>query len=82
MAVNASTMMDIRSINQAKYVSENLRISNIIPASDLNKDFAFIESFKKLLPGVGLELMADEGCIFCCPTKNITSLVWQARKHS
>jgi len=71
LAVNASTMMDIRSINQAKYASENLGISNIIPTSDLNKDFAFIESFKKLLPDVGLELMADEGCIFCCPTKNI-----------
>ncbi|RJE47903.1 phage tail protein [Dehalobacter sp. MCB1] len=71
LSVNASTMMDIRSITQAKYVVENLGISNIIPASDLNKDFAFIESFKKLFPETGLELMADEACIYGCPTKNI-----------
>ncbi|TCX48925.1 U32 family peptidase [Dehalobacter sp. 14DCB1] len=71
LSVNASTMMDIRSITQAEYVVENLGISNIIPASDLNKDFTFIESFKKSFQNTTLELMADEGCIFACPTKNI-----------
>lgn len=72
LSLNASTMMDIRTITQAKYAVQELGITNIIPAADLNKDFTFIESYKKIFSDKAtLEIMADEACIYACPTKNM-----------
>lgn len=66
-----STMMQVDSIKKAQYINSEFHPKAVIPSTDLNKDFIFIESFKKLLPSVELELTANEGCIFCCPLKNL-----------
>lgn len=50
--VGASTMMDVTSVTKAAYLAEYLNIKYVIPSTDLNKDFDFIESFRALLPDV------------------------------
>lgn len=72
MNIGISTMMHVDSIGKAKYLKELFNnIEYLIPCVDINKDFDFIRAFKTLLPDVNLELMANEGCLFCCPTKNL-----------
>lgn len=65
-----SPMMQTDSIKKAQILNNEFRPVCIAPSTDLNKDFNFIESFKSLLPNTELELMANEGCLFCCPIKN------------
>ena len=66
-----SPMMQIDSIEKAQYLTNEFHPKTITPSTDLNKDFIFIESFKKLLPNIELELIANEGCLYCCPLKNL-----------
>lgn len=69
--VTASTIMDVTSITKARGLIDMFNLKGIVPSTDLNKDFDFIDGFAQLFPNVSLVLMADEGCIFGCPTKNI-----------
>lgn len=72
MYIGISTMLHTDSIEKARLFDQLFsNIDYMIPSVDINKDFEFLRTFKKILPNLNLELMANEGCLFCCPTKNL-----------
>lgn len=71
LVVGASTIMNLASVQEVSSAIEALGIRHIVPPFDLNKNFQYIDSIVKLNKDVKVELMADESCIFGCPTKNL-----------
>lgn len=72
MNIGISTMLHTDSIEKARLFKQLFsNIEYMIPCIDINKDFEFLRTFNKMLPNVSLELMANEGCLFSCPTKNL-----------
>lgn len=81
LKVGASTIMNLASVQEASAAIETLGIRHIVPPFDLNKNFQYIDSLVKLNKDVKVELMADESCIFGCPTKNLHYALFGAREN-
>ncbi|MCX6731147.1 MAG: U32 family peptidase [Candidatus Roizmanbacteria bacterium] len=60
---------------------EYSNIKEVVLGNDINKDFAFIDSFRKKFPHIHMELMVNEDCISGCPWR-LAHTVIRPPKHN
>ena len=64
MELYASTSFEYTQVKQIKNLMTQFpQIKQIVPSHDVNKNFKFLKTIRKLYPNLNIEIMLNEGCI-------------------
>ncbi|MBQ9245660.1 U32 family peptidase [bacterium] len=73
--IYASTSLEYQNIKQyINFMELYPNIKEIVPAVDLNKNFKLLKNLKQKFPGLIIELMVNEGCLYSCPLRYLHNL--------
>ena len=68
MELYVSTSFEYTQVRQIQNLMTKFpQIKQIVPSHDVNKNFQFLKTIRKLYPNLNIEIMLNEGCLGGCP---------------
>ncbi len=68
MELYVSTSFEYTQVRQIQNLMIKFpQIKQIVPSHDVNKNFKFLKTIRKLYPNLNIEIMLNEGCLGGCP---------------
>lgn len=71
ISIYASTTLEYHTLKQySNFLEIFNEVKEVVPSTDVNKNFKLLKNLRKNYPGISIELIVNEGCMYSCPMRS------------